>query len=181
MVVLFNGKLILMTYIYNYIYSCFYFYCYYYYYYFYYYYHYYYIYSRCINRIFSSLMLDLYWHGWTCGIDLGGIAIFGKRNIICLPDIKSIYNILLLETYVYIYIYGVLKCSINHDLMWSDDIWCTLPWGFPAMLTSGRPYYDLPMYTAQLDELSLGISQRRDWSSQKMDMACIVMGYPLVN
>ena len=24
------------------------------------------------------------------------------------------------------------------------------------MLTSGRPYYDLPMYTAQLDELSLG-------------------------
>ena len=25
--------------------------------------------------------------------------------------------------------------------------------GFPALLSSGRPYYDLPMFTAQLDEV----------------------------
>lgn len=28
-----------------------------------------------------------------------------------------------------------------------------VPSGFPEMMTSGRPYYDLPMYTAQLDEV----------------------------
>lgn len=37
------------------------------------------------------------------------------------------------------------------------------PWllgapGFPEVLSSGRPYYDLAMYTAQLDEVFLGQS-----------------------